>query len=118
MADFREFTSKDFGYESFEDYERVLMQPRLVTFEVRKHRAKVKHALNRLNWTLKTKEHEEQLAISNPGFMALINEWIEHHRKQLAFCERRLAFLLEYSNGFTNEGGKPYVMKYQLEGEE
>ena len=109
-----EFDARAFGYESMEEFMGVLRVPQCLRFEVRKHTAKVKHAQNRIREAEKVLANERELRIADARKLAIVEKWVQEHRSHLAYCERRLKFLSDASEGVVHEEGPGYQMEHQI----
>lgn len=109
----QEFTARDFGYVEWDDFMRAMGVPQLLRGEIQKHRHKLKHAQNRVEAAEKTLKTESEISFASERLLALIEGWVEEHRAHVGFCERRLKFLVDLSQGRVNEEGPEMVLKDQ-----
>ena len=107
-------TYRDLGFTSEEACNEMLSTRQCFRLEVRIHRAKLKHALNRLRMAEDMLLHEKRLKIAKAPALAKMEAYVEQHRIRVAWVERRMKTLLDLAHGWLHEEAPKYELQYQL----
>ncbi len=87
------FNYGDFGYPDERSFSLALTCGPIVRAEIRKHKAKVKHAKNRLDMAQTVLKTEIEQAGKSNSMTNFIEGWVKMHEDEVERATERLAFL-------------------------